>query len=331
MILASVITYELAKRIGAVEAEKEFSRQCNAVLDEPNGSGIPTLLSAKTVRKLRRHGEVAKLHDAGGTSIGHARSRAFSVALHAIESGQPLDLWVSIDDDVEASDDTVAHLVGSIDPDSPQIIIVPCRLRQDRPVANVTLDPDNTLERVSKTGAHLRRALYGGFGIVAVTRAAVLEIAHAWRDLTYLDDDGQTRLGVFCEFIRNGYWFREDYAFFSRVPSHVRIEALCSGVTDHAGYKLRLDNFYDSIECIPVPPGYSRRDTEPPPDAGDWHGERCPKCGSVMAVLHGQGAFCVAPGCLPPQRDALTPEERGSERDFWGPPDEFGVQSPKKN
>jgi len=261
MILASVITYELAKRIGSEAAEKEFAEQCDRFVDPP---GAQVLGAAKTIRKLRKHTEVAKLHDAGGTSIGHARSRAFSVALRGLEQGLEIDSWISIDDDVEASDETVAHLLGSIDPATPQIVIVPCRLRQERPVANVTLDPDQGIERVTKTGARMRRALYGGFGIVAVSRAALLEIAHAWRDLTYLDDDGQTRLGVFVEFIREGYWFREDYAFFSRVPSHVRIEALCSGVTDHAGYKLRLEAL-DQIECIPVPPGYSRRDTEPPP------------------------------------------------------------------
>lgn len=273
MILASVITYELAKRIGSEAAEQEFSRQCNALIDEPG-----ELLSARTIRKLRKHAEVAKLHDAGGTSIGHARSRAYSVALRAAADPKAdLAMWVSIDDDVEASEATVAHLVGSIDPETPQIVIVPCRLRQERPVINITLDPETQLERVTRTGATMRRALFGGFGIVAMSRAAVLELGKLHPELTYYDDDGQRRLGLWCEFIDRGYWFRDDYAFFARVPRYIRIEALCSGVTDHAGYKLRLEEV-DRFQQIVLPETYTRyfderereltgevRDTEPPP------------------------------------------------------------------
>ena len=259
MIFASVITYELAKRIGAVAAEKEFARQCEALVDAPGAE--KALGAALTIRKLRKFGDVAKLHDAGGTSIGHARSRAFSVAHRGAMAGQ-VDMWISIDDDVEASAETCAHLVGSMDPDSPQIIIVPCRLRQDRPVINITLDPDSRIERVSKTGARLCRALFGGFGVVAMSRAAILELADQWHDLTYVDDDGQIRTGIFCEFIRDSCWYRDDYAFFSRVPEHVRIEALLTGVTDHAGYKLRLEDV-PNLETIPLPPGYTRRDAGP--------------------------------------------------------------------
>lgn len=279
MILASVITYALAKRIGSAEAEREFSRQCNALVDEPDH-----LPAARTIRKLRKFGDVAKLHDAGGTSIGHARSRAFSVALRAAQEGK-LDHFISIDDDVEASDETVAHLIGAVDPATPQIVIVPCRLRQDRPVINVTLDPDSPLERVSKTGARLRRALYGGFGVVSMSRAAVLEIAGHWRDLKYVDDDNQIRLGVFCEFIRNGYWYRDDYAFFARVPPHVRIEALCSGVTDHAGYKLRLERL-DDFDHIPLPEAF-RRDTRPPPVM------HCAVCRSELVQFGNTPPFCA--------------------------------------
>lgn len=280
MILASVITYALAKQIGSAEAEREFSRQCNALVDEPGH-----LPAARTIRKLRRFGDVAKLHDAGGTSIGHARSRAFSVALRAAQEGK-LDHFISIDDDVEASDETVSHLVGSVDPDSPQIVIVPCRLRQERPVINVTLDPDSPIERVSKTGARLRRALYGGFGVVSMSRAAVLEIAGHWRDLQYVDDDNQIRLGVFCEFIRNGYWYRDDYAFFARVPPHVRIEALCSGVTDHAGYKLRLENL-DRFDHIPLPEAF-KRDTQPPGPP-----VHCAVCQSELVQFGNTPPFCA--------------------------------------
>ena len=261
MILASVITYELSKRIGKPAAQKLFNEQIAQVVDRPGEE--PCCKAVNVVRRLRKlagEGQVACLQDAGGTSIGHARSRAFSIALQ----GSQVDVWLSCDDDTECDADTLRHLFGALDPAEPQIIVVPCWLRQETPVVNITLDPEAVLDRVSKSGARLRRALYGGFGIVAMTRAAMLEIAETWSDLTYVDDDGAPRLGVFCEYIRNGWWLREDYAFFSRVPPHVRIEALLTGVTNHDGKILRLDTV-EKHQMIPIPERYERRDTEPPP------------------------------------------------------------------
>lgn len=261
-ILLSVITYELSKRLGKKVAQAEFHRQAlDTLIDSPSGEKI--LPAAMVVRRLRRLAEVALLHDAGGTSIGHARSRAFSVAERGARNGK-IDLWISCDDDTQADQETLRHLVGSIDPDEPQIVIVPCWLRQETPVVNITLDPDAVLDRVSPTGARLRRALYGGFGIVAVSRAALVELGKLYRDLTFIDDDSVERIGLFCEFLKEGWWYREDYAFFSRVPEHIRIEALLTGTTDHDGKILRLDAA-DKHPMIPRPHAFSRRDTQPPP------------------------------------------------------------------
>lgn len=246
MILASLITYELSKRLGKAAAAELIHRQTGSALFSPK-EAEEELPCVRVVRELRRHAEVALLHDAGGTSIGHARSRAFSVALEG-----DVDVWISIDDDTECSPATVKHLMGAIERDTPQIVIVPALLRQDTQCANVTLDPEAKLDRVTKTGAHLRRALYGGFGIVAVSNAALKEMARTWEHLRFLDDDGRTRHGVFCEYIRDGWWFREDYAFFSRVPPHVRVEALCSGESDHDGRRLVLE-LLENVPQIPKP------------------------------------------------------------------------------
>lgn len=263
-ILLSVITYELSKRLGKKAAQAEFHRQAlDTLIDSPTGEKI--LPAAMVVRRLRRLAEVALLHDAGGTSIGHARSRAFSVAERGARNGK-IDLWISCDDDTQADQETLRHLVGSIDPDEPQIVIVPCWLRQETPVVNITLDPDAVLDRVSPSGARLRRALYGGFGIVAVSRAALVELGKLYRDLTFVDDDSVERIGIFCEFLKGGWWYREDYAFFSRVPEHVRIEALLTGTTDHDGKILRLENA-DKHPMIPLPQAFEQRDTQPPPPA----------------------------------------------------------------
>lgn len=229
-VCASVITYELGKRLGHKEAAAEFHRQASSLID--NETDLP---SARCVRRLRRLADVALIHDAGGTSIGIGRSRQFTMAL---ETGA--DVWLAIDDDLDASDDTLRHLLGALDPEAPQIVIVPYWLRQASPAVAVTLDHTLELERVTSTGAHLRRALTGGFGLVACTRPAMLEMVKAWPGLEYLDSDGATRIGMFIEFIRGGWWYREDIAFFSRVPRHVRVEALLTGETTHAGQRLDL-------------------------------------------------------------------------------------------
>jgi hypothetical protein len=230
-VCASVITYELGKRLGHTEAAAEFYRQASSLIESKTD-----LPAASCVRRLRKLADVALIHDCGGTSIGIGRSRQFTMAL---ETGA--DVWLSIDDDLDCSSETLAHLLGALDPEAQQIVIVPYWLRQASPAVAVTLDPSSGLERVTGTGARLRRAITGGFGLVAVTRPAMLAMVKAWPGLEYLDGDGKTRIGMFIEFIRNGWWYREDFAFFSRVPRSVRVEALLSGYTNHDGRPLRLE------------------------------------------------------------------------------------------
>jgi len=284
-ILLSVITYELSRRLGHKAAQAEFHRQAlDTLIDSPRGEQI--LPAAMVCRRLRRLAEVALLHDAGGTSIGHARSRAFSVAERGARNGK-IDLWISCDDDVQADQETLSHLVRSIDPETPQIVIVPCWLRQETPIVNITLDPDSLLDRVSPSGARLRRALFGGFGMVAVSRAALLELGQLYRDLSFIDDDSVERIGIACEFIRDGWWYRDDYAFFSRVPEHVRIEALLTGQTDHDGKVLRLETA-DKQPMIPRPRSFDRRDTPPAPEA-----VRCGVCSTAYELVMRQACACV--------------------------------------
>jgi len=292
-ILLSVITYELSKRLGHAAAQAEFHRQAlDTLIDSPSGERI--LPAAMVCRRLRRLAEVALLHDAGGTSIGHARSRAFSVAERGARNGK-IDLWISVDDDVQADQETLSHLVRSIDPDQPQIVIVPCWLRQERPIVNITLDPNAVLDRVSPSGARLRRALFGGFGMVAVSRAALVELGKLYRDLTFVDDDSVERIGIACEFIRDGWWYRDDYAFFSRVPEHVRIEALLTGLSDHDGKVLRLETA-DKQPMIPMPAPFARRDTQPPPEAAEEEAPSGPACGVCFTpydLVYRQACACV--------------------------------------
>ena len=68
MILASVITYELSKRLGKKKASELFHTQAAQVVDTPGEEVCAQAVNV--VRRLRRFREVALLHDAGGTSIG---------------------------------------------------------------------------------------------------------------------------------------------------------------------------------------------------------------------------------------------------------------------
>lgn len=298
MIVCSVITYALTKRLGKKAAQEEFHKQINSTLDVPGEKVLPAAL---VVRRLRKYAEVAVLHDAGGTSIGHARSRAFSVAARGARNGK-VDLWVSCDDDVQASQETLQHLVRSIDPNEPQIVVVPCWLRQDTPMVNITLDPDAPIDRVSASGARLKRARFGGFGMVAVSRAALIELENIWREeLTFVDDDSVERIGIFCEYLHEGWWFRDDYAFFARVPKHIRIEALMTGLTDHDGKVLRLETA-DHQPMIPLPAPFLRLDagdTEPPPAPQPDEAEiKCGVCSKPYELVLRQSCAC-----------AVTPEE----------------------
>ena len=121
---------------------------------------------------------------------------------------------------------------------------------------------------------------------MAVSRAALIELGQLYRDLTFIDDDSVERIGIFCEFLKDGWWYREDYAFFSRVPEHIRIEALLTGVTDHDGKILRLDTA-DKQPMIPRPHAFSRRDTQPPPP---------PAC-NCSAQTAPAGVLAHAPSC----------------------------------
>jgi len=103
---------------------------------------------------------------------------------------------------------------------------------------------DIIVERRTPAGATLRNARSGGFGLVAVNRAAMGLVASAsptWKD----PHDGKTKPAPFLEVLEeDGTWLGEDLAFFRRVPmgpKGVTVEALTSGTTTHAGYELALE------------------------------------------------------------------------------------------
>lgn len=241
-VLVSTMVYALSRQFGFEAALHEVNRQ----LEEPRSESLPVV---RTIGRFRQLADTQVYVDQGAAAVGKARSRAFHVAF---ESGLP---WVSCDDDVEATTDTLAHLLDALETTEPQVVVVPCFTRPTATSIMINIEPSPLVferemgGRRTVHGYRLRRVLAGGFGLVGVNRAAMVAIVEHWdqaarrqlgEDLWYTDHDGVKRLGVFLETIRDGKWIGEDVAFFRRLPSSVRVEALLTGTTAHAGETLQL-------------------------------------------------------------------------------------------
>jgi len=232
-IFFSTLTYALTRTLGAVGAAREFSAQILA----PNAQSLPV---ARAIARIRTLADVTVMHDLGSAHLGKARSRQYHSAL---ESGA--EIWVSCDDDGEATTDTFRALLSAVACDEPAICLVPMLMRPTVDLQNiekqrVNIAWDGQLRRID-AGASYVRAKAGGFGLVAINRSALLRIAQANALLTYTDDDQIERNALFADqFTKTGGWLGEDLAFFSRVPSDVRVEALVTGVSYHAGLALDL-------------------------------------------------------------------------------------------
>jgi hypothetical protein len=217
------------------------------------GSEEP-LPAVKTIRKLQSLDNVTVAIECASSALAKTRSRWFWAALQS-----ECEVWVAVDDDCEATVDTLAYLLEAVRT-SYGICIVPCLLRRnndDVGRTNVQVLP-NCLDskRELPNGGVTVPAIGGGFGIVACHRYALREIEAANRSCLWEDDDGLLKLAVFREILINGKWLGEDLSFFRRVPTNVTIEALVRGVSSHAGHALDLE---DEAR-------YARRshDSEPP-------------------------------------------------------------------
>jgi hypothetical protein len=190
------------------------------------------------MHRLRHVDEVALALDAAGTAIGKHRSRF----LHAFYSMPAADVWVSCDDDVEASFETLRWLVEAVR-DTRGICIAPCLLRRKQPVVNIMFESAGILRPLSN-GGHAVRCLAGGFGLVAIHRDVATRIYAERSDLAWVDDvDGIEKRAAFIETFDpvDRKWWGEDLSFFlSTVPQDVRVECLVSGHTVHDGKLLDL-------------------------------------------------------------------------------------------
>lgn len=196
----------------------------------------PPIFAVTALRALTKLADVTLRVDTGATHIGKSRSRHFYAALQS-----ECDVWLTIDDDVSASPETVAWLIACVDIHTPCVCIAPYIQRGGQAdVASVEFSPVYYERTLLPAGGSARRALRGGFGLVAMNRAAMKAIATA--SPSFRDDDGQTKPAAFLEILtEHGKWLGEDLSFFARVPREVEVMALTTGKTIHAGHELALD------------------------------------------------------------------------------------------
>ena len=227
-VYASCSSYVLGQLFGPAQA---CARITEAVQDPKKP---PPCFAVEALRELATLANVTLRIEGGASHLAKARSRHFAEAL---ASG--CDVWVAIDDDVRATRETLAWLLEAVsDLETARVCIAPCLLRDGERV-NVEWSPVYYVRRLSGGGS-TRSALGGGFGLVAMNRAAMTLAAAAvptWRD----PHDGALKPAAFLEILEaNGTWVGEDVSFFRRLPKEVRVDALTSGKTFHAGHELAL-------------------------------------------------------------------------------------------
>lgn len=240
MIFVSVMTYALGKELGLTEAVAEFHAQ----VKEPSSDSLP---AARVVARMARLEEIGLYIDPAATCIGKGRSRAFHAARES-----PADIWISVDDDMDADTRTLELLVESVRAyaEVPRVVFAPYWLREQEKVSAAL--EQYPIARPVNGGGETLSAVAGGFGLVAVNRAAMqrLHVEHT-PALCYQDDDGVERLALFHDIFHGklsavgadrGRWYGEDTSFYKRCRGvGVRVEALATGHTMHCGRTLRLD------------------------------------------------------------------------------------------
>jgi hypothetical protein len=242
-VYVTTSSYMLGKLLGIEGAMAELQHQC----EDTTSESLPCI---RTIARLRELTPIELRIDTGGTVIAKVRSRHFH---SAFESGA--DVWVSVDDDVEATLETLDLLLGAVHTLKPVICTAPVIKRgiANRKDIDVSGAGQIASEVPSLSGRYGKgatvRIANGGFGLIALNRAAMNAIVvhfdalaeHGeWEYRLFRDDDDIVKRALFREAIWEGKWYGEDLSFFRRVPEQVDIVALIKGHTAHDGVPLEL-------------------------------------------------------------------------------------------
>lgn len=226
-VFASCSAYSL----GCLTSPREAGELVTAAV--ANLEAAQLIPAVHALRELRYLAHVELRVDGGASHLPKCRSRHFHAALES-----SADAWLSIDDDLDTTRQTLAWCLDAVLVPEPCIVVAPYLLRASDAVS-VDWHPLND-EFVLPDGGSARRARRAGFGLVLANRPALAAVALAaprFRD----DVDGHWKSAPFLESLTpGGQWLGEDFAFFERVPKTVRVLALTSGETTHAGARLDL-------------------------------------------------------------------------------------------
>lgn len=239
MIVVSLLTYALGKELGIAGAARELARQIGS------GTGDAVLPCVRTVRLLRSLDDLSVYHGAS-TTLPKARSRA----AHAVLATPGADLWCMIDDDVETDLGTLTRLVAIAR--AGKVAVLPCALRSIAGDHRVNVAWLGSL--VTPAGGVSTRAVArGGCGLMIVPRAALERVRDEFRAaLSYVDDDGETRVALFAPMFGAGnpgsgqkvaprLWLGEDYSFCERLrAAGVELAAPVEGWSMHDGAVIDL-------------------------------------------------------------------------------------------
>jgi len=245
-VFMSTIIYRLSRELGPLDATAELHRQIGELREHPEVSAHGFHPVARLVARAMDVFEVNLLVDAGGSNIGKSRSRAAQQFL-----ASDRDIWIMADEDVDASEATLAALAEAVGQGAPSVCMAPCLMR-DLETFNVAF-PEVVVDRaLPLTGAKVRTAATGGLGLVAVSREALVRLLPLCP--SFLDEDGETRRIFFRDELFGAeppIWVGEDLSFFAMLPPSVRVESLVDGgTTVHDGGLLDCKQLGD---CKPMP------------------------------------------------------------------------------
>lgn len=232
-VFVSTMLYALGKRLGMTGALGEFRRQLAA----PDRESLPVV---RTIYRLQQMAEVQVYVDCGATVIGKARSRAMHAALESDTCA-----WVSIDDDIEATTETLRALLQVLnDHVVPRVVVVPHLLRGPEEKLSVRFPLVRREQMVAGVKlADLSSAgpAWSGFGMVGINRLALRCIESSPQTPGhFVDDDHVRKLAAFADTLADETWHGEDVAFFRRMPPSVEVSALLTGHCSHDGASLSL-------------------------------------------------------------------------------------------
>jgi hypothetical protein len=222
--------------LGRLYSPKLASNILTEMVTQPLASTTP-LPGCTTIRTiwqiLQGRGGEADLHaDGGGSHIAKTRSRHFSAAVTA-----GADVWITVDDDVEADEKCLGAMLLLLDVKEPRIVGAPCLMR-DTGTANFE-EPAITRPTQDFPVRHREIAAIGT-GLLGVNRAALDRLTATEPSLL---DHGGELYPVFAE-VRDGrHWYGEDISFCRRAQSAgIPILACLTGTTRHdVGPDLHLE------------------------------------------------------------------------------------------